>query len=422
MSCCPLPCLPVLTSTLSSLPLPAPSQQLMDTPDVGVSDPAPPPYSTGHEFDLKTAQAIHNSRQDPTFHSAHQPSQRERWDSQSTQSASLRSSQSAQSSSRPAARRALPPPPVGGATLLSSPPPATQRAPGFNSRAVRQSIVKGPRRSRPAEDPPDWYADTRAPGSPTPTMSSTLSSDLSTSESHSRPLRHARSRSSSFTLESSLEALDLAEDEGMGPPPFAAVGPSLDGPRYDEVVRESRWNRRRTSYSHESPPPSPLVDYPPESVRSRPMSTSQNTYGHPPIQRLPARVSSRPPTMQFDPAVAYKSFFAQEREQMSNPSSLYNSTVSSLMSNTARPSQSNNYAYSTQSSRLSTYQPNGLSPYSSSIAAAQTHLSPGTPQPSMPRGHSPIPPRPPGAMAPAHTQSLYNHSFTVGGTSYGPAR
>lgn len=161
-----------------------------------------------------------------------------------------------------------------------------------------------PPSSPPSKERPRWLADAQISGAPaTPSGQGPGVSDLN------------------------LPSEDDYPDEEL--PPFTAVAPSLEGPPFEEVVRQpARYPASQTDSPPESPldgvggyespprfqnpPPRRHYDIRPQNVPVRPVTSRP-----PAPMRHPLPTSSRPPTMLFDPKIAYSrnhQFLATESE------------------------------------------------------------------------------------------------------------
>ncbi|KIJ56685.1 hypothetical protein M422DRAFT_22844 [Sphaerobolus stellatus SS14] len=176
--------------------------------------------------------------------------------------------------------------------------------------------------------------DSQAPGYGYPVASSSSPSGIPNS---------SRNETTSYFPGSPVEEYI---DEPL--PPFAPVGPSLEGPPFEEV---NRYPPRFTASQADSPPQSPLdsVDgygsYPQYPTQSSNQRYHEDGRYHPTLPRehsnpniMPSVPAPRPPPMPFDPAVAYTSrrrepipLLGSESREPIDAASLYNSAVSSLM-------------------------------------------------------------------------------------------
>jgi hypothetical protein len=272
-------------------------------------EPPPPAYENEHDFDrkisdaLQTSLSISSQPQQPSILS--QDDEWEEWDETKFEAAAAAARAGEQGGTDEQAR-----PPISrhssekerlarqdaiqaehsseGASSSTSPPPTVR--PLNISRRLPYSP--------PTKEQPSWLAEAQLD-----------SSRESTSGRNYRP--------SSTTHVHHVPPEEEDPDEPL--PPFASVGPSLEGPPFEDVVRETR--RLLPGSDADSPPQSPLDSvedsdslpepppFPPPLPYGdhRQRSTSrQSTVPH--MVRTSSLPSSspRPPPMRFDPSIAYK--------------------------------------------------------------------------------------------------------------------
>jgi hypothetical protein len=213
---------------------------------------------------------------------------------------------------------------IGSSSSTLTPPlTSTQSHPQPHERVLPSAqplrIKKKARPSVSSKDRPSWFEDAGL-GQSSSSSTSQWQEDVRPS-----PSMHV-SNASGFTSRQSTPQLpaDDEEDRSIPPPPFTAVGPSLDGPPFTEVD-PATYPRN----AHESPPPSPLVSptdihTPLLTMASRlPLPEARHS---PPRQSLPTpprthvRLGPRPsssaghakprphmtaPYVSFDPSVVY---------------------------------------------------------------------------------------------------------------------
>ncbi|KAF8914667.1 hypothetical protein CPB85DRAFT_524258 [Mucidula mucida] len=245
--------------------------------------PPPPAYSE-QEFDAKVATALQASLH---ISQARKPQEEEEeweeWDEAAFEAAAREASgqersasPSASSSGGSSSSRALPPPPAAHRNSASPPvirPLNIHKKNRSSSSSYSGSVTSQPAStsSRPSEKPrPSWYDEAGL--------------GQSTASPSTAP--------SAFIIHNTTEN---DEDYSVPPPPFSAMGPSLDGPPFEEV-------------EHRTPQPRPLMTMRPPSVAPVPQQTLQyDRHHHPRTPPPPPPLSPSPShaRMNFNPSVAY---------------------------------------------------------------------------------------------------------------------
>ncbi|TBU32757.1 hypothetical protein BD311DRAFT_749684 [Dichomitus squalens] len=285
--------------------------------------PSPPPPSyeiSQHEFDQKTSHVLEQSARDPPPRRVDEEGF-EVWDEAIFEAAlNGMSTLSVGEASRPSHRRASsssaaptstpgsghglgyslekerirsPPqePPAGsgygyGASLGSgsgSRPYADSASSSSVPSSTRQNVrpLRVQKRIRPQKERPAWYAEAGlGGGSPPP---SPLEPQTQAGSSFSRP--------PPVQLQRGRTVMTSADREGTPPPEFTPVGPSLDGPPYEDAIV--------MTYEGEPLPPAPGANGTPEPPAfSTPTPPSPLT----PASTLPAAEPAHPIRSQTPPA------------------------------------------------------------------------------------------------------------------------
>jgi hypothetical protein len=331
----------------------------MDLPDFDSSDPAPPPYSH-QEFDAKldltlqvSATEVQNHQPSPPPQnqshqsSVHSPSPTpedwqdwQEWDETAFKAAEQR-------------LKAFPPPPPPPLSSIR-PLPVPQPSASGSSQLEQLPTVRPlnvQKKAHPSAQPSDekrrqsWQPNAQ----PNPSSSSNYYP--------SHPDSQGTSRTSD--IETALHDLGLSDsNDALPPPPFAAVGPSLDGPAYQDIMRAdpnnppSRQQRQlliRRPHS-DSPPPSPLHPALTSQNAPRPSSSERPDRNHshmsmpppisptrnynPPMHRTVSAYATPPRIVQPKGRTAFDSSSAYH-DSVVNPSQDYHSHSTSTVNASA---------------------------------------------------------------------------------------
>jgi len=218
--------------------------------------PPPPAYSEQVEFDQKisTAQEVSLTITD-TPSRINDEEEWEEWDEAAFAAAAR--AMAASSNKAQMARGGSPSSQNVGSTIRSLPAcPPEQDGHGRPNYMEPLHIHKKTEANSSAgasgssKQRPSWYVEAGLAG---PSSSSSREAGPSSYSSHARSSNDAptSSPSTSQPVRYDIPA-DDDEDRSIPPPPFAAVGPSLDGPQYDEIVTLAY-------HGNGSNPPSPLT-------------------------------------------------------------------------------------------------------------------------------------------------------------------
>ena len=256
------------------------------------AEPPPPAYVSDYDYDRKISDALQRSltisHQPQPGSSLLEDEEWEEWDEAKFEMAAARARTKPSSEKELLARQdALRSECTSGEVSSSTSPPPTVNG------------SRGLPASPPIKEQPSWLADAQL-----------TTSAASTSSNNFQPI-------------SQVHHLPPEEEDPDEPlPPFAAVGPSLEGPPFEDVVREPR--RLPQGADADSPPESPLnsvadsdilPEVPPLPLRSDhrspydgPRFTAPRQPTLPPMIRTTPfpNSSQRPPSMRFDPSIAYK--------------------------------------------------------------------------------------------------------------------
>lgn len=277
----------------------------MDTP----IEPPPPAYEAEHDYDRKISDALERSlaiSNQTQQQSSLSPGRDEweEWDEARFEAAALaRARERQQDNEQPRSDEQPSPPtsrnPSEKERLASQHAWQPDHRSGEASSSTSSGSVGQPSRRLPACPPtkerPSWYSDTELDAS-------------------------AGSGSSQNNLVSSPHLVHHLPPEENLPneplPPFTAVGPSLEGPPFEEVVRLPP--RLLPASNIDSPPQSPLDSVESDTLPDPPESSNRRGYGEsyhltsprqlvassmPPTVSVPP--SSHPLPMRFDSSMAY---------------------------------------------------------------------------------------------------------------------
>ncbi|KAF8463761.1 hypothetical protein JB92DRAFT_3065997 [Gautieria morchelliformis] len=361
------------------------------------TEPPPPAYESEHDFDRKLSDVLERSLTLQQPAALPDEDEWEEWDEARFEAAAALARANAREQ--------------GGESDEHSPRPhtsekqrlASDQTSGEASSSTSSAPVRRPSRrlpvSPPAKERPSWYAEAQLDAS-AGSGSSQITQAVSPPRVHNIP----------------PEEEDPA-DEPL--PPFAAVGPSLEALPFEEVVRPLRI---LPASNIDSPPQSPLdgvdsnaIDDPPPFASpsshrvydDRYRSTSPRQSVSPSIPRSPpVRSAGPPPSMRFDPSVAYAKARnanilsqAESREPV-DASAFYNSAVSSLLGSSQTVKRSTNLPTNSFAYRPGVHDPRSPSPIPPiPLSSSQQHSTlphnpyyPGQIQPFGPHQHGPPPP------------------------------